>query len=272
MKKKIRFTLGKKTVLMVLTMSVILCATALFISYRTYHARTTAFYEQLGYNVVKTLASQLDPKALDQYYETQTMDEQYYKVQDFIADLVESSEVEYLYVVRPHGVGVTFLFDSDMETGENGDYASGGYCALGTYTDLVGSFAENLDRLLEGESVEPIVQKDPSYGWMMTVMVPVLHENGTMAAYVMADFNLEDVVGARFLSMVSSMKSRAAGSTPAIGSSSMYSFASRDMVSISPSFSLLPLESVFMRCLRDIPSLSSRMSHFSLLKSLKKSA
>ena len=194
MKKKIRFTLGKKTVLMVLTMSVILCATALFISYRTYHARTTAFYEQLGYNVVKTLASQLDPKALDQYYETQTMDEQYYKVQDFIADLVESSEVEYLYVVRPHGVGVTFLFDSDMETGENGDYASGGYCALGTYTDLVGSFAENLDRLLEGESVEPIVQKDPSYGWMMTVMVPVLHENGTMAAYVMADFNLEDVV------------------------------------------------------------------------------
>ena len=32
MKKKMRFTLGKKTVLMVLTMSVILCPTALFIS------------------------------------------------------------------------------------------------------------------------------------------------------------------------------------------------------------------------------------------------
>lgn len=194
MKKKMRFTLGKKTVLMVLTMSVILCATALFISYRTYQERTTAFYEQLGYNVVRTLASQLDPDELDHYYETQEMDGRYYEIQGFIADLVGSSEVEYLYVVRPHGVGVTFLFDSDMEAGENGDYASGGYCALGTYTDLVGGFAENLDKLLEGESVDPIVQRDPSYGWMMTVMVPVLHENGAMAAYVMADFNLEDMV------------------------------------------------------------------------------
>ena len=124
MKKKMRFTLGKKTVLMVLTMSVILCATALFISYRTYQERTTAFYEQLGYNVVRTLASQLDPDELDHYYETQEMDGRYYEIQGFIADLVGSSEVEYLYVVRPHGVGVTFLFDSDMEAGENGDYAS----------------------------------------------------------------------------------------------------------------------------------------------------
>ena len=195
MKRKIRFTLGKKIVVMILAMSVILSATALFVSYRTYQGRVMSFYKEIGSSVVRTLASQLDPDKLDYYYETLEMDDAYYETQKFIADLVESSgNVEYLYVVHPHGVGITFLFDSDMEMGENGDYTSGGYCALGTYVELLGGFAENLDRLLAGQEVEPIVQQDPSYGWLMTAMVPVLHDDGTMAGYVMADISMNEVM------------------------------------------------------------------------------
>jgi sigma-B regulation protein RsbU (phosphoserine phosphatase) len=104
--------------------------------------------------------------------------------------------VQYLYIVRPHGIGVTFLFDSDMEAGEKGEYA-GGYCALGTYVDLAGGFADNLDKLLAGEQVDPIVQKDASYGWLMTAMTPVLHDDGTMAGYVMADISMNDVMQSR---------------------------------------------------------------------------
>ena len=165
MKRKIRFTLGKKIVVMILAMSVILSATALFVSYRTYQGRVMSFYKEIGSSVVRTLASQLDPDKLDYYYETLEMDDAYYETQKFIADLVESSgNVEYLYVVRPHGVGVTFLFDSDMEMGENGDYTSGGYCALGTYVELLGGFADNLIRLLDGQEVAPIEQQAPCYG------------------------------------------------------------------------------------------------------------
>lgn len=194
MKRKMRFTLGQKIVVMILAMSIILSATALFVSYRTYQRRTTAFYEQLGHNVVATLASQLDPDELDHYYKTLEMDERYYKIQDFIMDLVESNNVQYLYVVRPNGQGVTFLFDSDMEAGENGDYFSGGYCALGTYMELFGAFADNLDKFLDGEEVEPIVQRDPSYGMLMTTAIPVCHEDGKMAGYVMADISMKEVV------------------------------------------------------------------------------
>ena len=43
MKRKIRFTLGKKIVVMILAMSVILSATALFVSYRTYQGRVMSF-------------------------------------------------------------------------------------------------------------------------------------------------------------------------------------------------------------------------------------
>ena len=194
MKGKLRLTLGKKIVIMIVAMAVTLCATALFVSYQTYQRRTTDFYTQLAHNAAATLASQLTPEELDHYYDTLEMDERYYEIQSFIMDLAASSSVEYLYVVRPHGVGVTFLFDSDMETGENGDYTSGGYCALGTYVDLVGEFADNLELLLDGAEVAPIVQQDPSYGWLLTAMAPVCYADGTMAGYVMADVSMNDVV------------------------------------------------------------------------------
>ena len=197
MKRKVRWSLGKKLTGLIVTMCVVLGLLAAVVSYRTFSASMMEYYNQLGTNLVRTLASQLDADELDRYYETGEMDERYYEIQSFISDLVASNDVEYLYVVRPHGVGVTFLFDSDMETGESGEYEDGGYCALGTYVDLVGGFADNLDRLLAGLDVEPIVQRDASYGWLMTAMTPVLHEEGTMAGYVMADISMNDVMNTR---------------------------------------------------------------------------
>ena len=194
---KVRFSLGKKLAAIIILMGAVLSMTALVVSYETFSRSMMSYYNQLGGNLVRTLASQLDPAELDRYYESSEMDEDYYRTQAFIRDLVESNDVEYLYVVRPHGTGVTFLFDSDMETEESGGYADGGYCALGTYVDLVGGFAENLDRLLAGQEVEPIIQKDESFGWMMTAMTPVLHEDGTMAGYVMADISMNDVMNTR---------------------------------------------------------------------------
>ena len=207
MKKKVRFSLGKKLTMLIVLLSVTLSLVAVAVSYWIFSATMTEYYETLGTNLVRTLASQLDAEELDQYFETGEMDAAYYATQNFIRDMVDSNDVEYLYVVRPHGIGVTFLFDSDMEMDEGGSYDDGGYCALGTYVDLVGDFAANLDNLLAGNPVDPIVQRDESYGWLMTAMTPVLHEDGTMAAYVMADISMNDVMNTRqtFLIVLSAL-------------------------------------------------------------------
>ena len=194
MKRTFRVTLGTQIVLMILTMSIVLCVTALFVNYYTYKNRMMGIYEEMGENLGRTLISRVQPEELDRYYETLERDERYYDIQRFIVDLAENNDVEYLYVVRPNGTGVTFLFDSDMEMGEHMDYLTGGYCALGTYVELAGGFAENLDKLLTGEPVEPIVQEDSAYGWLMTTVTPVLHENGTMAGYVMVDISMGAVM------------------------------------------------------------------------------
>ena len=128
MKQKMRFSLGKKLTILIVLLSVTLSLVAIAVSYWIFSATMTDYYERLGTNLVRTLASQLDPDELDHYYETGEMDGAYYDTQSFIRDMVDSNDVEYLYVVRPHGVGVTFLFDSDMEIEEGGTYADGGYC------------------------------------------------------------------------------------------------------------------------------------------------
>ena len=192
--RNIRFSMGKKLAAILVLTGIILSATAIWVSYQTFSRSMTEYYNIMGSNVVQTLASQLDPDALDRYYETSEMDTEYYEIQNFIRDMVESNDVVYLYVVRPHGTGVTFLFDSDMEMGDGGGYDSGAYCALGSYTELFGEFAKNLDKFLTGEYVEPIIQDDPAYGWLMTASTPVLHEDGTMAGYVMADISMNEVM------------------------------------------------------------------------------
>ena len=190
----VRFSLGKKLALVIVLLSITLSLVAIVVSYRTFSATMNEYYTRLGTNLVDTLASQLDPEKLDKYFETGEMDEDYYKTQQFIRDMVDSNDVEYLYVVRPHGTGVTFLFDSDMEMAEDAtSYYDGGYCALGTYVDVEGAFLENLDKLLAGEEIPPIVEQDPSFGWLMTAMTPVHHDDGSLAGYVMADISMNEV-------------------------------------------------------------------------------
>lgn len=194
---KVKLSLGKKLTALVILMGVVLGVAAVLVSYRTFQGEMTKYYNKTGTSLAKTLAIQLDPDDLDRYFETSETDEKYFKIQDYILDLVEANDVEYLYVVRPNGVGATFLFDSDMAPGEDGNYFAGGYCSIGTYVDLVGEFAERIPQLLAGEELEPIIQHDPAFGWLMTAMYPVLHEDGTMAGYVMADIDMNDVVKTR---------------------------------------------------------------------------
>ena len=195
--KHVRLSLGKKLTALVILMGVVLGAAAVLVSYRTFKDEMTKYYNKTGTSLARTLAIQLDPDDLDRYFETGETDDKYFEIQDYILDLVEANDVEYLYVARPNGVGATFLFYSDMTPGEDGNYYAGGYCSIGTYVDLVGEFAERIPQLLAGEELEPIIQHDPAFGWLMTAMYPVRHADGTMAGYVMADIDMNDVVKTR---------------------------------------------------------------------------
>ena len=196
LKEKRRFTLGKKIVLLTLLMSAIICAASVAVSYRSYCTNLSNSLQRMGENLDRTLASELTPEDLDRYYQTDKTDDRYYELQDFILDLADNNDVEYLYVVRPNGTGVTFLFDSDMRADANGDYYAGGNCSLGTYVELAGPFVQLTDQMLTGQAIDPVQSKDESYGWLMTISYPVNHKDGTMAGYIMVDISMSEVLSA----------------------------------------------------------------------------
>lgn len=203
LKKKRRFTLGKKIVLLTLLMCAIIYVASVTVSYRSYSTDLRASLQRMGENLDRTLASELTPEDLDRYYQTGKTDDRYYELQDFILDLADNNDVEYLYVVRPNGTGVTFLFDSDMRADANGDYYAGGNCSLGTYVELAGPFAELTDQMLTGEAIAPVQSRDESYGWLMTISYPVNHKDGTMAGYIMVDISMKEVLSTEHLFLLS---------------------------------------------------------------------
>lgn len=203
LKKKRRFTLRKKLVLLTLLMCAVFCAASVTVSYRLYSTDLRKSLQRLGENLDRTLASEIAPEDLDRYYETRKTDDRYYEIQDLILDLEDNNDVEYLYVVRPNGTGVTFLFDSDMRADASGDYYAGGNCSLGTYVELVGPFAKLTGQMLAGEAIGPVQSKDESYGWLMTISYPVNHEDGTMAGYIMVDISMNDVMNQEHLFLLS---------------------------------------------------------------------
>ena len=191
MREKPRITLGKKMVAMVAAMAVTLCATALFVGYRAYSNRITEFYTQQALSAAATLAGQLTAEELDDYYRTQETDSRYDAMQSFAENVAESHHVARLWVVRPSGSGMTFLFDV---MGDREDCPSKERRSLGTHEELTDDYADYLALILEGEETDPILQGNEDCGRWMTVGVPVCHEDGTAAGYVMADISVEGMV------------------------------------------------------------------------------
>lgn len=196
-RKKLRFSLGKKLALTIVIMSLVMGVMTVWAGYRTLGKYSMEQYSRIGDNLARTLASQLDPDDLDRYCQTLETDSEYDDTQALIADLVANSDAKYLYVGRFDAKGLTYIFDSDQNITGGGTYAEGGHCDLGTYTVLTGTLASRCTQLAAGEEVEPIIQHDSVYGWLLTAFAPILRADGTTAGYAMADIDMNSVVKAQ---------------------------------------------------------------------------
>lgn len=170
MKRNTRLTLGRKLLLMVLVMSLILCCAALAMSYHTYLRDTRALYGQHGQELAQALAGQV-----------QVMDEEDDQgLQQLLSQAADQDAVSFAAVVRPQQEGLEVLLCAGDRTEE----------ALLTQGDVWmpgGMGAATLEGLLEGQALEPVYWKDPSLGWRMLTAAPVDHPGGDVTAYVVVE-------------------------------------------------------------------------------------
>ena len=169
MKRNTRFTLGRKLLLMVLLMSLILCCAALAFSLRTYLRDTRALYAQHGQELAEGLAGQ-------------GQEENWEEDSQFRQALQKTEELEgvsFAAVVLPQENGLEILMCS-------GDRMDQGLVALGELWMPGGLGEEHLEELLRGEQLQPLLWQDQDLGWRMLTAARLSRAGGG-TAYVVVE-------------------------------------------------------------------------------------
>ena len=183
MKRNTSFTLGKKLLLMVLLVSLILSAAALAASYWAYLRDTRALYGRFGESIAKTFASQLDLEELDGYAQRGLEDDRYQEIQSALEAAAKEGGVARLDIVRPQENGLLILFST-------GEADTEGRESLGDIRPLDNDLADALADMRAGGAVDPVTWRDGELGWRMMTAAPVPQADGGAAAYVVAELDM----------------------------------------------------------------------------------
>ncbi len=183
--KKARFPLSRKLALMVAAIALTLSAVLIFSSYTHYRAEMYEHYEEFAMNIGAVAASQLDPDRIQYYLDIGEKDEAYETAYKTLCDIQQNGGVMYLYVVKPEVDEVWYVLDTDP---------SEGAMPLGYHEPYYkGAFAENAERMVRGERIEPLVSNE-QFGWLMSVYYPMKTSTGEPAGYVGIDIQMTDVM------------------------------------------------------------------------------
>ena len=112
-------------------------------------------------------------------------DEEYKKTFETLSQIRENGGIEYLYVVKPEPSEVYYVLDTDP---------SEGAIPLGYHESYyAGDFAENAEKMVRGEKIEPIISNE-EFGWLMSVYYPMFTSDGRAAGYVGVDILMNEVM------------------------------------------------------------------------------
>ncbi len=184
--KKRRFSLGKRTTLIVFLFALILGGLTILLSMRLYTNATQNLHREIGQNFAMLVRLQLDGDAVEAYAKPgAVIDERYNEI---ITDLREAEKlndmVTYIFVFVPTAEGQRYIFDSDD---------SADRFPLGYMDPWYDEFKSSVSRFMAGESVDPMVSNE-SFGWLLTCYEPLKNSSGAVVAYVGVDLSMNTIM------------------------------------------------------------------------------
>ena len=94
--KKLTFSLGQKTRLMVIIIAVSVCLVLNVFSYTHYRKEMYDRYEDFAMNIGAIAASRINPDKIEHYIETCEKDEEYEETLSLLCDIQQNGGVRYL--------------------------------------------------------------------------------------------------------------------------------------------------------------------------------
>lgn len=179
------FSIWTKMLILLTTAILIFGISAVVMSYRIYLDASVEQHKELATGIAKLVADNIDPDKVDDYLENGYNVKGYNEVKMRLYKIRESSpDIKYVYVykIMEDGCHVVFDLDTPEVTGQE----------PGTVEGFAEGFSEYLPALLNGEEIEPIITDD-SYGWLLTVYVPVKNYAGVTQCYAAVDVSMDDL-------------------------------------------------------------------------------
>ena len=154
---------------------------------------------KMAYGVANTAMNCFDPDRVDEYIALGEAAPGYTESESRLAAIAASTEdIEYVYVYKILEDGCHVVFDPDTEETEGGD--------PGEVIPFDESFFPLVPALLAGEPIEPLISDD-TFGWLLTIYLPVKDSSGKTACYVGVDISMRSLSATRniFLARVISL-------------------------------------------------------------------
>ncbi|MCR5540515.1 MAG: HD domain-containing protein [Ruminococcus sp.] len=175
----------KMLIVLMIALSTV-AAAGTYISVRVYYKSMINQHTAIAQGTAKLAAKELDGDKIAGYLESGGDSEDYRESEQLLEDILYSSpEIAYLYVYRmePDGFHVVFDIETDDIPADE----------IGSILPYDNGFEPYLDKLLSGESVEPIITND-EYGHLLTAAEPVYNSAGECQCYAIADVDVKMLI------------------------------------------------------------------------------
>ncbi|MBO6215269.1 MAG: PDC sensor domain-containing protein, partial [Lachnospiraceae bacterium] len=172
-------SLRTKIIIIVTLATMVIAAATAGISFLLYHRITVDNHIDVGSSIAALAVSSIDGDKINEYINKGEAAPGYKETEDALYSIKEASPaIQYLYVYKILEDGCHVVFDldtADTPGGEPGDIIP--------FDD---SFEPYIDDLLAGKEIEPIITND-TFGWLLTVYMPIYDSEGNTAAYACTD-------------------------------------------------------------------------------------
>ena len=188
MKGTVRRSLRSRTTNTLVATSFIVMILTGWTGLRIYSQNEKSKKTESAWNTVKTAATLIDVDKLDEYIKYGADAEGYNETAELLQKLwMCSSDIAYLYVVKPEGKYGKFIFDVDTRIAD--EDAEPPYYP-GEMVLFEDAFVPYFTDFEEGRQIGP-VETDDAWGWLLTVYYPVKDSVGNLKCYVGADVSLK---------------------------------------------------------------------------------
>ena len=171
-------------------MSIVALLTAA-IGYRMYKDKMFEAQAVMGQGVTRVIASFMDPDRVDEYLEKGDDAPGYKEAEAAMAHVRDSSaDITYVYIYQIQPDGCHVVFDPDKGDVPGSD--------PGEVMPFEGAFAEELDDLLSGRPIDPVISKTEQWGWLYTIYTPIQDSAGKTVCYACTDISMDKIMAGMY--------------------------------------------------------------------------